>query len=263
MERFDWLEVDKAKPKPAPEAPGEQFDARHYFALADKAYRRGDYEFALKHFGKALREKPDFGEAWLGQVLCLVELGELEEAKVWASKALDSFPESPELLAAKGLVLARLGERADAIALSDRAIAKKQASPRVWLLRGLVFLCLDPDGRREGCFLKAQEEGSRDGYPELRIGMGYLDQGNVPAAKPFLLRAVELDSENALAWNKLGECFEKLFSRGRAKSCYERAVALQPENRVEICESIGRLERAGLGVTLKEWWRGLWGAREE
>lgn len=261
MDRFDWLEVDKVQPRPAPVA-GMLFDGRHYFTLAEKAYRRGNYEFALKHYGKALREKPDYADAWLGQVLCLIELAELDEAEVWAGKALDAFPESPELLAGNALVLARLGKRAAACAFSDRAIAKKQATPRVWLLRGLVFLCLDPDGRREGCFLKALEEGARDGSFELRVGMGYLDQGNVISAKDYLQRATDRDSENPLAWRKLGECYERLFIVSRAKICYERALALNPERPEPLCEAIGRLEQAGPGLRLKEFWLGLWGPQE-
>lgn len=262
MERFDWLEVDKPKPKEQP-AASEEFDARHYLIQAEKAYRRGNYEFALKHYGKALGERPDLAEAWLGQVLCLVELGELEEARVWSSKALDAFPESPELLAGKGLVMAKLGQNADAAALSDRAIAKKAADSRVWLLRGLTFLALDPEGRRDGCFSKALEEGPKDGAFELRIGMGYLDQGSAVSAKAHLELAAEKDSDNPLAWRKLGECLERLRFYERAGECYERALALKPEGQGELCAAVGRLKKRGAGHALVDLWRALWGPRRE
>jgi len=256
MERFDWLEVDKPKPKPAPDKQ-EEFDARHYFIEAEQAYRCGRYEAALRGYGKALGEQADLAAAWLGQVLCLVELGELTEAKLWASKALDRFPQSAELLAAKALALARLDERSDALTLSDRAIAKKEAGFRVWLLRGLMLLRLDPQNRHDGCFVKALEEGPKDGGLELRIGAGHLAQGDAPTAKGYLLRAVELDSQNPLAWAKLGQCFERLYALGRARDCYERALALGPESSQGLLEAVARLNSQGVWTRLCAWLRGL------
>ena len=246
MERFDWLEVDKAKPKPD-SPPGETFDGRHYLDKAEAAYRRGNYEFALRHYGKALNEDPNTPEAWTGQVLCLAELGEFDEAKLWANKALDRFPQCADLLAVKALVAAKLGDSQDAMTLSDRAIAKKDAAGRVWLLRGLTLLCLGPSGNHEGCFIKAKEEGSRDGYAELRIGMGYLEKGDAPHAKEMLERAAEMDSENPLAWRRLGECCERLFAYGRAQVCYGRALALDTEAKDDLLAAVSRLQNRGFG----------------
>jgi tetratricopeptide (TPR) repeat protein len=258
MERFDWLEVDDDEAKPAAAPGASEFDARYYFTRDEQAYRYGHFELALRGYGKALSEQSDLWEAWFGQVLSLLELGELEEAKLWAGKALDRFPQSAELLSVRALASARLGEAEDAMAYSDRAIAKKDAGWRVWLLRGLVLLRLEPQQRHAGCFVKAQEDGgSKDGYAELRIGAGYLEEGQVTAAKDFLLRAIELDGENPLAWAKLGECSEKLYSYGRARNCYERALALGAEGREPLAEAIGRLENLGFWDRL----RGLWSPR--
>ncbi|MEK7859441.1 MAG: hypothetical protein AAB320_09900 [Elusimicrobiota bacterium] len=250
MERFDWLEVEKSEagtPKPS----GQTFDARYYFTRAEQAYLYGHYELALRHYGKALGEDSSMEGAWFGQVLCLIEIGELPEAKVWAGKALDRFPQSAELLGAKALVLARLGEGGDAMTLSDRAIAKKDAAWRVWLLRGLVLLCLQPDSRHEGCFIKALEGAVAGGYADLRIGIGFLEQGHLPAAQDHLLRATQLDHQNPLAWAKLGACFEGLYSYRRAKECYERALSLQPESSDPLLTAIARLGRVGLWARLK------------
>lgn len=246
MERFDWLEVQKAKPKPEG-PPDAGFDERHYFDKAEAAYRRGNYEFALRHYGKALNENPNMWEAWTGQVLCLTELDELEEAKLWANKALDRFPQCADLLAVRGLVAAKLGDGADAMTYSDRAIAKKDAAGRVWLLRGLALLCLEPAQHHEGCFIKAKEEGSHDGYAELRIGMAYLDNGEAHLAKEMLSRSTEMDSENPLAWSRLGQCYERLFAYGQAQLCYERALALQPEGKDALLEAVSRINNRGWG----------------
>lgn len=254
MERFDWLEVDEEEGKPgaAPGAP--EFDARYYFTRAERAYRYGHSELALRYYGKALGEESDLWEAWFGQVLSLLELGEIEEAELWAGKALDRFPQSPELLSAKALALAHLGKARDAMTLSDRAIAKRDAGWRVWLLRGLVLLRLEPQSRHAGCFVKAQEDATRDGYAELRIGAGYLEGGQVLAAKEFLRRAVEIDAHNPLAWSKLGECHERLCSYGRARDCYERALSLNPGTSEPLIAAVARLKNLGFWDKIRSLW---------
>ena len=49
----------------------------------------------------------------------LVELGEYQEAKLWADKAIEKFPGDPELLAAKAVALARSGDLQGALALTS------------------------------------------------------------------------------------------------------------------------------------------------
>ncbi|MBI5244084.1 MAG: tetratricopeptide repeat protein [Elusimicrobia bacterium] len=257
-ERFDWLEVDKPKARQSAREEGESFDARAYLQRAERAYRRGEYEFALRHYGKALREDPMLWEAWLGQVSCLSELGELEEARVWVNKAIERIPESPELLAAKGVVSAKMGDAADAMTFSDRAIQKKDPSALVWLQRGLMLLYAACEGRHESCFRKALEADARDSFAALRIGMGYLEQGDLLKSKGYLAQAVEEDSDNPLAWYKLGLCCEGLRAWGRAISCYERALSLKPEFKDKVVIALSRILRRGFFDRMIGRIRNLW-----
>lgn len=253
MGRFDWLEFETDKPKNIPLAREEEFDCRHYLQQAERAYRHGAYETALKQYARALREDPSLWEGWFGQVNCLLEIGELLEARTWSNKALERIPESPELLSAKALVLARMAEYPDARTLSDRAIAKKDPSPVVWLHRGLVLLALQPPGNAAYCFLKASEDSPNDSFLPLRIGMAYVEYGNFARAKPYLDQAVQGDSLNPLAWHILGKCFEGLFSETRAAECYEQALTFQPEFRKQVVDDLYRVRRGGL-------WKRVFGA---
>lgn len=249
-ERFDWLETER-KSRAAPSSAAERFDARAYLARAERAFRRGEREAALAAYGQALGEDASLAEAWLGQVLCLVELGELPEARTWANKALERFPQNPELLAAKGLVLARQGESLAAMEFSDLAMSRKDASPTVWLLRGLVLLRVEPERNSEArCFRKALEAGDPDGALGLRAGLGYLDAGEPAQARPLLEACVSRDPENALAWYSLGLAFERLYALGRSVSCLERAYQLRPEFKPKVVDALRKIRE-------RSWWRRL------
>lgn len=255
MERFDWLEIGKA-PEKRDGAGERSFDARHYLNEAERAYRNGAYEFALKSYARALREDAGLWEGWVGQVNCLRELGEFHEARTWANKALERIPESAQLLGAKALVLSRMGEGAEALALSDRAVAKRDPEPAVWLFRGLTLLFLRPPGNAAYCFLKAVEGAPKDGFTPLRIGMAYLELGHPPKARAYLDQALEQDSANPLAWHAAGRCFEGLFAIGRALTCYERALALNPEFKSRVIDDLARIAKRGFWDRLSAWVKG-------
>lgn len=249
--RFDWLEVERQKDGEA-RAAEEPYDARLYLARAELAFRRGAREAALKLYGQCLGEDAMRPEAWLGQVLCLGELGEGEEARVWSAKALERFPGDAELLAARAWVLAGLGDPA-AAEHADAAIAKRSPAPWVWLLRGLVLLRLESGrGPEERCFRKALEGGDPAGALGLRAALGYLEAGEPVSARPFLEAAVERDAENPLAWHALGAAFEGIHALGRATRCYERALELKPEFKDRVVDDLHRLRA-------RPWWLAAWG----
>ena len=71
-------------------------DAEYFLEQAEKCFLAGDYELALRNFSRSLEQNPAQFEGWFGQVRMLIELGEYEEALLWADKALELFPEHPE-----------------------------------------------------------------------------------------------------------------------------------------------------------------------
>src|SRR5689334_2666224 len=114
MSRFGNLEFDSGQSH----APKQEFwlkDESHHLATAQNAFENGRFEQALRSFAKVLEFDPKSCSAWTGQVRSLIELGEFEEARVWADKALASLPDEPELLAAKAVALARSGDLQGAI----------------------------------------------------------------------------------------------------------------------------------------------------
>src|SRR6266542_2665285 len=100
MSRFDNLEFNEQS---GDRPEGSLKDESSYLQDAHDAFRQGQFELALRAYAKVLEFNPDNAGAWSGQVRMLIELGEFEDAKVWADKALERFPQDPELLAAKAV----------------------------------------------------------------------------------------------------------------------------------------------------------------
>src|SRR3974390_1508422 len=125
-------------------------------AEADRCWKRGDFEKALRHYSKALGMDPNLEEGWVGQLHCLLDLDEVKEARLWCNKALEQLPRSAQVLGVKSMILTRMAEYPAAMELSDKAFSMKQYTWSLWYSRGCVLL-----KRRlknaDYCFQKAVE----------------------------------------------------------------------------------------------------------
>jgi tetratricopeptide (TPR) repeat protein len=172
---------------------------------AELAFRRGDFEHALRWYGRILQEEPHHVGAWVGQVRMLVELGEFKEAGVWADKALEQFPQEPELLAAKAVTLARSGDLRGALAFSDAAIAERGDTPYVWLARGDVLLAR-AEKRADYCFNRALGGGGGDWIWSWLASRVHFFYRKFSLALKLITQALTLDGSQAVVWLQLGRC---------------------------------------------------------
>jgi tetratricopeptide (TPR) repeat protein len=138
MSRFDSLEFGDNFEKPSEYQSGIK-DENFYLAEARAAFESAQFDPALRSFAKVMEFNPKNAAAWTGQVRMLIELGEFQEAKLWADKALEKFPTEPELLAAKAVALGRIGDLKAALAFSDASIEERGDTPYVWLARAMCF----------------------------------------------------------------------------------------------------------------------------
>ncbi len=246
MGRFDFLESQLNKPDTEVKQQSVQvYDAGYYYQLADKSFKEGNYESALKSYSQSLGENPNFVDAWVGEVRCLIELNELNEARTWVNKGIELFPESAELLASKSWVLAKTYEFDDAMKLSDKAITKRDPAVYVWLSRGYVLLYSD-DKNAKHCFTKVVETNNKDWFIHLSIGCCYLEHTKFSDAKYYLDKTVQLNSTNPLAWYKLGLCNEGLKYFGHAEYCYTQCLRYNPSFRKEVAGVLNNLQKKGV-----------------
>ncbi len=229
MNRFSQLEFGDDEAKRGKKASGTPVrDAEYYRKEALKYWLAADYEIALRHYSRVLEQNPAIFEAWAGQVLMLIELGEYREAGVWADKALESFPEHPELLALKGLACARDAKMNEAIAYSDNSVGKDNLTSRVWLVRAEVFL-----HRRgaiaESCIDKAVAlAGPLGPIIKLEAGRLLLNKRNHVHALTYLQEAVQSLPQAPLAWYELGRC-QAALGLPEATRSLEQCTNLRPD----------------------------------
>ncbi|MGE5294325.1 MAG: tetratricopeptide repeat protein [Solirubrobacterales bacterium] len=229
MDRFSRLEFGDDTTPRDDKPRGEPIrDAGYYHQEAMKYWLAADYELALRHYSRMLEQNNALFDAWAGQVLMLIELGEYPEACVWADKALESFPEHPELLALKGLACLRDARMEQAVAYSDNAVSKDNLPPRVWLVRAEVFL--DRKGPiAEGCVNKAIAcAGKSLPIVHLEAGRLFRRKGRYVQALQHLKQAVEGFPRSALAWYELGSCQASL-GLSEAVHSLEQSRSLRPD----------------------------------
>jgi tetratricopeptide (TPR) repeat protein len=247
MDRFSQLEFGDAVPEGG-RSPGEPVrDASYFYREATKYWLAGDYEVALRNYSRVLERNSTVFEAWAGQVLMLIELGEYREADMWAGKAMELFPEHPELLALKAIACARDAKKQQATAYSDNSVGKDNLTPRVWLARAEVFM--DRRGPIcESCVSKAVTSAGRQApVIKLEAGRTLRRANNYPLAIQYLKEAVQLLPQAALAWYELG-CCQAALGRDEARHSLEQCLRLRPhwteaETALRKCENRGFFRR--------------------
>src|SRR5688500_15074773 len=98
MSRFSKLDFEAAPtPIVAPDK-WPDMDEAGCLRNGDEAFYSGLYETALNLYSRALRFNRESVAAWVGQIRCLIEMGEFPEAITWADRASERFPNNAGLL---------------------------------------------------------------------------------------------------------------------------------------------------------------------
>jgi len=238
MDRFSQLEFDEKKPE-RKRSQGEPIRNADYFhKQALKYWLGGDFELALRNYSRVLEQNNTLFDAWVGQVLMLIELEEYKESLVWADKALELFPEHPELLAVKAVACCRDAQLEKAIAYSDNSIGKDNITPRVWLARAEVMLDRKSPVS-DNCVSKAVSiAGNMQAVIKLEAARLLRRKGSYSAAIGHLNDVVKVFPKSALAWYELGCCQAKL-GLPQAKATLEQSLRLRPGWR-EAATALGR-----------------------
>ena len=227
--RFSKLDFeDKAAPlEQGPVVdPWPNLDEHGCLRMAEEQFDGGLYELALASYSRALRFNKDLSQGWVGQVRCLLCLGEYPEAITWSSRGLDRFPNSSDLLASKGLAMIFAGQRSEGMEFLDGAVQMKSPSAWVWIARGQGLLAIgQPAANATRCFMKAYEAAPEEWRVAMRIGMAYNRCRMFAQSRPLLLSAVRQAPGNPLLLYHLGVAHEGLGDRRAAVGYYERAVA--------------------------------------
>ena len=260
MGRFEHLEVS-IKTKKKNKEYAQNYDEVYYINQAKTAQLNGDFEAALRYYSRALSYKIEIPEAWVGQVLCLIDLGEIKEAIIWTDKGIGVIGDNPELLAVKAMALGRNGELDRALGYSDRAIKQGGDSPIIWLARGDIFVTSDTHSA-ERCFRKAIECDKNNPFVLLRIGISYLTVQDFAPAISYLKRATILCPESSFILFLLGNSYRALGLIGNAKNYYKQALKINP-GYLECRKALYEISHRNLSQRFWHWLQRMFGKKEE
>lgn len=251
--KIDFNETPRHAPATAEVWP--DLDAAACLKQGDERFDSGLYEDALTTYSRALRFNKDLVEAWVGQVRCLIQLGELPEALTWCNRAQERFPKSADILACKGLVLVLSEETTQGMEFLDGAIEMRSPSAWVWLARGEALLCTRASAANATrCFLKAVElsaESASEWRCELRAGMALNRAHCFAEARRWLQNAVRRAPNNPLVLYHSGLMHEALGEMELAIGFFERATLA----RRNFTEAQDALQRARAMNPLTKLWR--------
>ena len=252
MSRFKHLELGGKES--AQSAGSEVRTGGYYLRDAEKAFLEGDFEKALRAYGKVLEFQPDEPAAWTGQVRMLIELKEFEQAKALADRANERLPNQPELLAARGSALARERQIEAALAFSDAAVEAGSETSFVWLARGDVLLAADSP-QSEFCFQRAITLSPGNWFTPWLASRIHFFYEKFSLALKYAQQALALDASQSVVWLQLGRCQDALGLAAPAQNSFAQALQLNPNSGAAKLAQASLNSSSFLGRLVQRWRR--------
>ncbi|UCV27969.1 O-linked N-acetylglucosamine transferase, SPINDLY family protein [Ferribacterium limneticum] len=189
----------------------------------------GDYEAALTHCRRALKQQPELVEALYNQGLALGGLGQTAKALDSHRRAATLSQQSPEALNAIGLELGKLGAQAEAEQCLNRALALAPGHALALSNKANLLQQQQRFGEAEKCLQQAIAQ--RPGFTPLLSNLGAVlnRQTRFAEAEGVLRQAVAHSPEQAEAWNNLANALAGQRKFGEAESAFQQAIAIAPD----------------------------------
>ncbi len=251
QDRFGHLELDSAGEGVA--RTERTFDAEEYVRKAGDLEWNGEHDGALRLYARALSHNPHHEGAWVGQLRCLVAVGDNDEAILWAEKAAEYLPRSGPVRAWKAVAVARTGATGEAQTISDDAL-RLGNSPDVWLARGWVHGTSRPEPAAR-CMDKALELGGKDPGVLLQVASFYTETKRYSRGLKVLQELTAARPAISYSWYLLGQCYGALGMRDQAVQALEQAVSKAPTRRAYREALLVVQGRGGLATVLKRIFR--------
>jgi len=226
--RFGYLEFPDQSRQSVSPVPREDSDLAHFHAAED-LFLEGYWEPALREYSRSLRLNKGLIPAWVGQVLCLLEMEEVDEALTWANNALSWFPRSPDLIAAKALVLCRMGKGEEALACSDASFEGESPGYLKWLVRGEILVANGRKATARQCFDRVTAEQPDDWKLHLAIGRIFLRYQMPAQALAAFNRAAHLHPHSAFLWYQMALAYRMMRLTRSVRHCCRQALKLRPQ----------------------------------
>ncbi|PWR71812.1 tetratricopeptide repeat protein [Methanospirillum stamsii] len=182
----------------------------------------------------------------------LAQMKEFEQSIRYFDKLIEQQPHDSNLVYLAGQACEQSGDPDRALVLYTDAITKMPENPEIWLSRARVLM--DLGFYQDAAFSAAQAADIRpDWYDAFLLkGMAEIHTEDYANARKSLTCATTLDRKNPEAWGYLGDALYLSGEKPAAKICYERALALDPEDTRFVVRYRACLEKLVLDRVTKE-----------
>ncbi len=205
--------------------------ARAWFSVGYLLGRKNEPNFnaVISAYGKALRLKPDFADAYINRGNALSQLGQHEAALTDYDKALRLNPDLAEAYLNRGVAQADLGQYEKALADYNEALRLKPNLAEAYLNRGEVYTKLDQYEKALADYNEALR--LKPNYAEAYYNRGTRRNrlGQHEAAIADFDEAIRLKPDYALAYDNRGTAKAKLGQYEAAIADFDKAIRLKPD----------------------------------
>ena len=234
----------------------------NFVALAEDAYRKGDYRAAINFYDQASRRRPNDVSLYALSARLMVFLGQAPKAEQKALKALQMDPGNAPAKAVLCMAIDWQGRYSEALPICQAAteLDPKSSMAFAYLAEAQVdngdvrsgrasaqrALDLDPrneDAMRNLAYTYEQGGSYTDAtfyYEEtLKLnpnmphvlnatGRSYVIQGQIPKGILYFKRAIEVDPQNSEAYDRLGGAYFAIGEYDQSRIALDKAADLDP-----------------------------------
>jgi tetratricopeptide (TPR) repeat protein len=177
------------------EAFGVPLKAEDYFVRGNNFYYKGNFEFALKAYDKAIELKPDYALAWSNKGVALGNLGRYDEALKAYDKAIELKLDDAGVWSNKGVALGNLGRYDEVLKAYDKAIELKPNFAEAWINKSYELYRLGRYDEALKAYDKAIELKPDDADAWYNKTCVYSLKGDKENLLKNLYKAIELDAK--------------------------------------------------------------------
>jgi tetratricopeptide (TPR) repeat protein len=215
--------------KAASVTASEDKDFANAMAAVALAYDEKKYEQMLQQIDRALKIKPDEGDAWLIRGFVIGNLGRYEEAVASFDQALKIKPEEVGAWINRSVALGNLGRHEESLAGLNRALAIKSDNAAAWFNHGIALESLGRHEEALASFDHALTIAPNDAIALHNRGITLGDMGRHEEALATFDRVLELTPDDESAWYNRGAALGSLGRYEEAVVSFDRSLEIKPE----------------------------------